>query len=900
MELKNYQKRVLQNLREFAALFSESGDTQTAYDMYLERNNLTVGVGQTRAYVDDLHGVPKICVKVPTGGGKTFIAANAIRLLVDELPDERCDAVVWLVPRKEILRQTLQKLSDPSNPLRSVLDMDFSHHVEVLDKEEALYGRGLDVSSVQDQLTVFILSYDSFKNKDGRRAYQENSALSPLTRYQRSSGMAVDVAGADDTALVSALAGLHPIVIVDESHHAKSKLSLEMLNNLNPRFVLELTATPSTHSNVISRVAAIELKREQMVKLPVIVYRRGNKREVVEDAVLLQRRLEQIAVQEETRTGRYIRPIVLLQAQRRDDAEAESFTRLKDKLVQAGIGDEQIAIRTGDVDELRDVDLMDRQCPIRFIITVEALSEGWDCPFAYVLASVANKQSKTNVEQIVGRVLRQPYAARAVSSALNISYVLTSSASFDETVNQVVAGLNGAGFSRKDVVISDGEDDSSSNGYVAGTLEEFQPQVVEPAVADASDTVDDDYDDLNGLNFVTVTAAVDEGAGQSETTATPPSIDRIDTMIRDSESSERSFEDSAVEMDSSMLSANPTGMEDDVPVYHVRSVVSETVSALRLPMFYREQSVGLFAEMGDADYIPLEYKSLLSDFRVDRCSTANIHFDSRSLAESRVVDVNDESEIRTHGLDRRQVQLMHVLTSQESSEAKRRTVAENMLYCVRSNLRELYGDKGLRKLFDAVLEDLDNDQLASAANDLHSYTKIVLNEIGRQASQHRRQEFDRLRNVGTIRLERKYQFPDSIALIDPMTTLDRTLYEAEESNGMNSLERKMAQSLADCENVVWWHRVRERREGEFCINGWLNHYPDFLAMVSSGTVLAIETKGEQLKNDNTIEKLDLGNTWADLSGGTCRYFMVFDTNPISSDGSYMFNQFVSDLLPRIR
>ena len=215
--------------------------------------------------------------------------------------------------------------------------------------------------------------------------------------------MAVDVEGADDTALISALAGLNPIVVVDESHHAKSDLSLGMLRNLKPRVVLELTATPSSKSNVIARVTALELKKEQMVKLPVIVYRRDGKREVVEDAILLQRRLE-----------------------RRGADDAETFRRLKEKIVNAGIPDEQIAIRTGNVDELKDVDLMSEECPIRFIITVEALSEGWDCPFAYVLATVANKQSKTNVEQIVGRVLRQPYAVRAKTRALNISYVLTS------------------------------------------------------------------------------------------------------------------------------------------------------------------------------------------------------------------------------------------------------------------------------------------------------------------------------------------------------------------------------------------------------------------------------------------------------------------------------------------
>lgn len=56
----------------------------------------------------------------------------------------------------------------------------------------------------------------------------------PLTDYQKSTGQAVQVQGADDTALITALAGMNPIVVVDESHHAKSDLSVEMLRNLNP------------------------------------------------------------------------------------------------------------------------------------------------------------------------------------------------------------------------------------------------------------------------------------------------------------------------------------------------------------------------------------------------------------------------------------------------------------------------------------------------------------------------------------------------------------------------------------------------------------------------------------------------------------------------------------------
>ena len=384
MELKQYQKDVLKEVGRFARTYALTKDAATAYGVFMNAIGLTPGKGDVARYSDDLAGVPKACAKVPTGGGKTFIGASAVKVIADALPSHS-NVVVWLVPRREILSQTLENMRNPKHFLRMALDRDFGGRVEVLDKEDGLRGRSFTASTVGEQLTVFVLSYDSFKNKDGRRAYAENSSLAGLTAYQRDAGTAVNVEGADDTALISALAGTNPIVIVDESHHAKSKLSLDMLRNLNPRFVLELTATPDPKkSNIIAQATARQLKREEMVKLPVVVYRRPDKRSTVADAVMLQRRLEAIALQDEKRTGRYIRPIVLFQAERRGTDNAETYAKLKQKLIEGGIPAEQIAIRTGDIDEIAGADLMSRSCPIRFIITVEALAEGWDCPFAYV------------------------------------------------------------------------------------------------------------------------------------------------------------------------------------------------------------------------------------------------------------------------------------------------------------------------------------------------------------------------------------------------------------------------------------------------------------------------------------------------------------------------------------
>lgn len=268
MELKAYQRDVLREIGRYARTYAMVGDAATAYGVLLGAAGLTPGKGGVAAYHDDLSGVPRVCAKVPTGGGKTLIGAAAVGCIFDALPAHD-EVVVWLVPRREILSQTLRNLRNPDHFLRQTLDRDFAGRVEVLSKEDGLAGRGFNANTMGDGLTVFVLSYDSFKNKEGRRAYAENSALAGLTELQRAGGTAFDVDGADDTALISALAGSNPLVVVDESHHAGSRLSVDMLRNLNPRFVLELTATPDARrTNVIAQATARQLKREEMVKLP--------------------------------------------------------------------------------------------------------------------------------------------------------------------------------------------------------------------------------------------------------------------------------------------------------------------------------------------------------------------------------------------------------------------------------------------------------------------------------------------------------------------------------------------------------------------------------------------------------------------------------------------------------
>ena len=880
MELKQYQRDVLKEVGRYARTYAVVGDASTAYGLFLRAIGLEPGRNSISDYHDNLNGVPRVCAKVPTGGGKTLIGAAAIKIISEILPAHD-EVVVWMVPRKEILSQTIKNLRNPDHFLRQAIDRDFSGRVEVLSKEDGLVGRGFNASTMGDGLTLFVLSYDSFKNKEGRRAFAENPALAGMTQIQRDAGTAVKIKDADETALISALAGSKPIVVVDESHHAKSKLSVDMLRNLNPRFVFELTATPdSVHTNVIAEATARQLKREEMVKLPVVVYRRADKRAVIQDAVMLQRRLEAIAEQDERRTGRYMRPIVLFQAEHRGSDDAETYERLRDRLIEGGIPKEQVAIRTGDIDEISKMDLMSRDCPVRFIITVEALSEGWDCPFAYVLATVANKNSKVNVEQIVGRVLRQPYATRASARSLNIAYVLTSSADFDSTVQQVVDGLNGSGFSADDVVKEpvSAEPEPTSSGTLFDGIEPGK------GVPDSGGSgIPDDDDDLEPLDF---------SGGISEDCGGDSAMNGADEILNHGSDLEGRYEaEAACE---GAVGGLLSGLAGTSNLHRMRGAVSDMAHSIRIPRFLIRVDGGLFTM--DQEFVPLERENLLNDFKLSKHGIDGVHIDVSSFSDARAVDLLEDSDaFKIRRLSDAVKENMRVLFSNISDDGKRDSLVSILLNATTSRFRSTFGDDQVKGYIRRIVDEMDLPTVEACFDSVASVSKTIQEAVKRLANRHCEDRFEIMLTSGAIICEASYELPDAFRLSQPMTSYAQTLYEAEEGD-LDGIELKMADLLSNSERILWWHRIVERREGEFCINGFINHYPDFIAQTRDGIVMVIETKGGHLIGEDSAAKLRLGTRWADMAGRGFKYVMVFDSQKLDMPNSLTIAEFSSEIL----
>ena len=869
MELKSYQKKVIADLTRYLELLNETKSDAAAFRLFWqEKSAPALGL-----YQNVIPGVPNLCFKVPTGGGKTFIACNAVRPIFDALPATKTKAVVWLVPSDAILTQTAKALKDTSHPYRQKIDVDFGGRVEVYTKQELLNGQNFNPTAVTEQLSVMVLSYDSFRGrgKEVLKSYQENSNLAAFAKVLGKPDSPIEKA--DETALFQIINQLNPLVIVDESHHARSELSLEMLENFNPCFVLDLTATPKKESNIISYVDAVQLKNEHMVKLPVIVYNRDSQSEVLIDAIDLRNKLEEIASAEYTKTGKYIRPIALFQAQPKGKEDATTFEKLRDKLVDKGIPAEQIAIRTADVNELKNTDLMSPSCPIRYIITVNALKEGWDCPFAYILASLANKTSQVDVEQILGRILRLPHTSQHTQSALNMSYVLTSSNDFNNTVAHIVKGLNSAGFSDKDYRIGEATKPKAPEQ----TAEQIT--LPDPQGASEPETAEDDF---AWLDDKSIGAELERRREQAKTPEITP---KADTMLDAAVEVEKAYTDAIQQTGNDPVMDNlPWEVRDKVKSFQVNPQFREDIETLQIPQFFLKVEQSLFT---DGSFELLDKEMLAEGFTL-KGKAYDIDF-AAADDEIREIDVREQDGglpkvFKMESAEQRYFKEWFNNLPPESRVRQCKDMMFNQL-----NKLNMVDAAELKAYINRIVDDMDKAQLAAMEKAPLGYAAKIRAKIETLLEAHYRETFDKWLETERVVCMPSFRLPASIHPASNTDIYARSLYTAEDGD-MNKLEQKLIVELTALPNVRWWHR-NIARQG-FAINGFIKHYPDILIMTQSGKLICAETKGEHLKNDDSREKIALGQAWRTAAGKDFRYYMVFENEENLLPGAVSMSQFI--------
>ncbi len=453
MKLKEYQERALRETKVFLEQLAYWCPIARAgkgwqFD-FAEKAWEEIGVG--RNYLKKRDGLgrplPAFCFKIPTGGGKTLLAVKTIDLVHSLYLKRQTGLVLWIVPTQQIYRQTLQRLKDRDDPYRQHLDMLSAGKTLIFEKSD-----GFAPQDVNEHLCVLMLMLPSASraNKEALRMFKDAGAFQeffpPEEDKEGHAALLKRVRNLDTfegedaywgrqvkTSLGNTIRVLEPLIILDEGHKAYSEQAQDTLRNLNPCMIVELTATPPKEANQLVVISGTELHREEMIKLDLHVVNKASTswRDTLRAAMERRDDLEAKARDYEADSNVHIRPICLVQVERtgreQRDGKLIHAEDVREYLIGQGVSPDWVAVKSSETDELKDLEdaggLMARDCPVRYIITKQALQEGWDCSFAYVLTILTNPQSKTAITQLVGRILRQPYARKTHIPALDESYV---------------------------------------------------------------------------------------------------------------------------------------------------------------------------------------------------------------------------------------------------------------------------------------------------------------------------------------------------------------------------------------------------------------------------------------------------------------------------------------------
>jgi len=460
MVLKDYQRHTLEVVQDYLKTLAEqrakAAKLREVDPELAEGFDFAVAAWKkaevASGYLPRLNGLkeplPCLCLKVPTAGGKTLLATKVIDLVHTHYRKRQTGLVLWIVPTTQIYRQTYGALKDRDHPYRQALDVASAGRTLVLEKTS-----GFSPADVEENLCVLMLMLPSanretketlrmfkdsggfdcfFPADDDRAAHADLLKRIPnLDTFEKEAGF---WGKQIKTSLGNTLRLLQPLVILDEGHKAYSAGARATLEGFNPSLLVELSATPPKESNVLVDISGQALLKEGMIKLDLHLNNRRstNWKDTLLAALDHREKLEEKAKEHEANTGINIRPICLIQVERtgkeqRGSGKIHSEDVREYLIGTRGIPAEQIAIKSSEKDELKEVDdaggLLHRDCVIRYIVTKQALQEGWDCSFAYVLAILANPSSKTALTQLVGRILRQPYAKKTGVPELDESYV---------------------------------------------------------------------------------------------------------------------------------------------------------------------------------------------------------------------------------------------------------------------------------------------------------------------------------------------------------------------------------------------------------------------------------------------------------------------------------------------
>ena len=847
LELRNYQRECLDELRAYLGRVSKLGADTAFY----ERTK--------RPYrpVAQLPGLPYVCLRVPTGGGKTLMACHALGAVATEYQQAERIVCLWLVPSNAIREQTLKALKDRAHPYRQAVDAQFMGNVRVMALADAL---AVTKSDLEHDTCIIVSTLAALRVEDteGRKIYENAEALDPHFAALPAAVEAVLERNGDGLiphSLANVLRMWRPVVIMDEAHNARTKLSFDTLERFAPSCIVEFTATPQTEhkpekgllaSNIIAHVSAAQLKAEEMIKLPIRLHTRPDWKDILADTVQLQSDLEAVARKEEAATGEYIRPIVLLQAQPHREGQTPLTAEVvKQALLDSRVPVERIAVATGETREIAGVNLFDRACEIRFIITQQALKEGWDCSFAYIFCSVADIGSTRDVEQLLGRVLRLPGAKSKQHDELNRAYAMVSSRKSLDTLGQLGEALIENGFERLESTAFITHEQPTLPGY--GPL--FGPPDVAEKMPEKPDLSKLAEPLRERITFDAKSGTLTVAGGLSP--ADRQALEQCVTTDKGKEAVQR-------------LADKAQGCK------------AAGVGAMRIP------ALAIRVD-GQLEFFE-ETHFLDTRWSLADCDAAlsEKEFPSDTVAGTEgEVDVSAEGRIETKFIG--EVHLQLALLRSEPGWTVAELVNRIDREIIHKDVTWLQSTRFIQKAVEGLMDSrhVTVEQLARERSRL----RVALAE---KIDEHRRvmekRSFDQLLfGAGADELEVSPEVcfdlsPERYAprwYYEPGYVFQRHAFPMVGELKSEGEEFECARFIDNMPGIKRWVRNIERSEAAF----WLptstdRFYPDFVAELTDGRWLVVEYKGEdRWSNDDSKEKRDIGAIWAARSGGACLFAM---------------------------
>lgn len=877
--LKRYQQNTLAALESFFRQARVAGHV-AAWDEAM------ASMGQKTPYDALTMGdVPAVCVRIPTGGGKTTMAAHAVAIVGRAYTDTDAPVVLWLVPSDAIRAQTLAALRVPGNACHAGLAEHFGDRVRVCALDELATVGPHEVGTAAVIVVATIQSF-AVRDKSIRNVYSFDESLAPhfqgLTPSQ--TGHLDKVTEADlqkqpylspadigkvKPSLANWVALNRPILVVDEAHNNRTHLAFETLRRLAPSCLYEMTATPVKGSNVLYHVGAQELQQEDMIKLPIVLMEHPTGwKDAVRDAILTRDRLEQAAAKEKD----YIRPVVLFQAQ--DKGGEVTVDVLVKHLTDADgekIDRKEIAIATGDQKELDGVTIGSPNCPVRYVVTVEALKEGWDCPFAYVLCGLQSAHSSKDVEQLLGRVLRMPYARARQQVELNRAYAHIVSESFvrvaDELADRLVKNM---GFNAYEATAAIVTAQASLPGTSVGDNTSGAGGVTKPKVPEA----------IVSLPAMPKTPVPNELAATVELR---PTTNGATAIVRGEV-------DEATEafLLGAFSGKDQRAVSESIERERSRQEAAKAPAARGIPFALLPQLCFEF----DGELQPLDRRlcSELGQFDLFAEPVRLDGFHLRESGRSYEIDV-DDGQVTYKVAEPEQLGLNAVPAHADESDLVRWLDRE----CRQRDIPQAVMLKWLLQLVQHLQRDR-SFTLTALVRTKNPLAEAVRRELDarrqRAVVQGFQQALPGLAAAPVLADSFRYHFtfhPDRYPGRPPFYQGsyrfqkhyygNNRIHDLRQRTDSGNLTEEFlcARAIDEDRRVKHWVRNVERDER---FSFWLPtstdyFYPDFVAELTDGRVLAVEYKGKHLLGtDDTREKMQVGAQWEASSGGRCVFLLA--------------------------